>query len=184
MDAKAIIAGQLSAYGYLPDIAGAEAFNKSVKSIIDSREKKRGILVIGNVGCGKTTFARAAAKILFGAQTDYKFVECGVETEMDRWFDSNGSMNELVNGYVVLDDIGSEEVDIEYGKRTDRIGQFMTAYHRIWGKINNPLPLIVTTNLSLEKLAMRYGGRFLDRLTEITVVLNMPGGSKRKMIVV
>lgn len=184
MTEDAIIAGKLTCFGYKPEVAGAEAFNKSVKAILDAQSNHRGILVVGNVGCGKTTFAEAAAKILFGVNSDYKFVECGVRSSMDKLLDPPDRMYELLNEYLVLDDIGSEDVWTNYADKRDRIAELLTEYVRIWQRINNAMPIIITTNLSLEKLAGRYGARLVDRLLGVVCYYEMLGTSKRKMWIV
>lgn len=85
---------------------------------------------------------------------------------------------DALNDTVFIDDIGAEEIIREYGNVVDVIGDFVQRYHyRGKGRF------MATSNLNSQQLNERYGGRVLDRIMEMCVVLRLDGKSKRERII-
>ena len=75
---------------------------------------------------------------------------------------------------VVLDDLGAEKPENDYGVRFERAGEFIANYHtRGKGR------LIISTNLTTAEIDSRYGGRVLSRLKDLCVPLRLTGRDKR-----
>ena len=75
----------------------------------------------------------------------------------------------------------------EYGNKVDLVGAFIDEFYRK-GKSR----IILSTNLHSNRtqehdedgILERYGGRILDRLRDMTIVLPLQGASKRKKEVI
>jgi len=172
----------LKRYGYLPEIAGEEAFSQAVRVIMKAQALNRGVLVNGECGVGKTTFCDAAALILAQGNNVYEFELADPMSAM-KLADSEANMK-AHGGFVKLDDLGSENILNEYGTRRDYVGELICAYHSTWSMAKRRPVMFVSTNLTVPKLLARYAARVVERLMELTVAWTMPGESKRDFEVV
>jgi len=167
------IAQLLEANGWLKSVAGEEDFNKAVKAIVAMYASGRGLFLTGEAGCGKTQLMRAMRKIM--GVDGYHWFYC---KEADDMAALRPSDSDALGGTVFLDDIGAEEIVKEYGNTIDIVGNFVQLYHyRGKGRF------MATTNLNSQLINERYGGRILDRILEMCVVLKFNGESKRQRIV-
>lgn len=149
-------------------------FDRAVRAAVAALSvPKRGIIVSGDYGCGKTSFVKALTG--FG-KIPYLF---DMNDRMAReCLDPNGGYrdgyNELFRHSLIIDDLGAElrkqYGEADYSEARDFICEYFTR-----GKGR----LFITTNLHLTELLDRYGGRFCDRLKEIGIPLPFEGGSKR-----
>ena len=167
------IAALLEANGWMRSVAGDEDFDKAVQAIVTMYASGRGLFLTGEAGCGKTQLLKALQKIM--GLDCYCWFYCKDADDMAALRPSD---SDALNHNVFVDDIGSEEIVREYGNTVDVVGNFIQLYHyRGKGRF------LATTNLNSQAINERYGGRILDRLLEMCVVLKMLGKSKRKRII-
>lgn len=176
----------LESKGWKRSVAGDDDFQRAVKAVVAYvADPSRGIVIIGNVGVGKT----ALASILFGyLRTDKVRIDCSDSGSVDMLVPESdasvngGVYNSEVDEYfkmaVMIDDIGTEQIRSSYTNVLDRVGNFIVRYEaRGTGR------LILTTNKSLEELMKRYGDRVVDRILNKCIVLKLSGESKRNRMV-
>lgn len=129
------------------------------------------MIITGDYGCGKTHFIRCL-------RFPCAFIDLTLSESIDR-IDQHcvGSLADICEGSVVLDDMGAETLRNEYGIKRDVVGEFICRYHsRGKGR------LFITTNLSGNELLDRYGGRVFDRIKQMCVPVHMDGTTKRKWV--
>ena len=161
--------------GYTRTLAGGD-FAKICEACGKAAAEKRGMLLTGGVGCGKTLAIRS----LFPRAKPV----CLTDRVQRGWLcpDSDGSMMREGQS-VILDDLGTETPLNEYGVLIDIAGEFIMRWHTAHAERKMKGRLHVTTNLGGQELCDRYGRRVIDRLMSLVVVVALGGGSKRKMIV-
>ena len=171
--------------GWLEAVAGRADWNRVVSAFVAGMRAvpKRGALLAGAFGCGKTMAVRALyrAEGMDGRGDTYSGLVLACSAAED-WapLDPGGTyMHGL--GWLVLDDMGAEA--LPRADRADAVGERVTAFHRFWsaGKGGG---LAVTTNLTGEQMAARYGGRVMSRLMEMVVPVALEGGDKRRRVTV
>lgn len=167
------IAALLEKFGWLKSVAGDNDFDRAVSAIVAMYASGRGLFLTGDAGCGKTQLLRAMQKIM--GLDNYSWFYCKESSDMDALRPSD---SDALGGTVFIDDIGSEEIVREYGNTVDVVGNFIQLYHyRGKGRF------MATTNLNSQSINDRYGGRILDRILEMCVVLKLNGKSKRQRMV-
>lgn len=136
----------------------------------------KGIIVSGEYGCGKTSFVRAVTGWL---DKPYFF---DMNARLDReMLDPNGgyagSYQDLFSHGVFIDDLGAELRnrfgECDYSEARDFICEYHARY-RGRGR------MFITTNLRMQEILDRYGGRLVDRLKDLCVPLRLYGRSKRE----
>lgn len=159
--------------GWHKSVAGEEDFDKAVKAIVAMYASGRGLFLTGEAGCGKTHLMSTLKRIM--GLDGYSWYYCKESEDMAAL---RGADCDALHGTILLDDLGAEEIVREYGNTVDIVGDFVQRYHyRGKGRF------IATTNLNSTQINERYGGRILDRILEMCVVLKFNGKSKRERIV-
>lgn len=128
----------------------------------------RGLLCYGNCGRGKSLICWKIIPLLINHYCR-KIVSCYDAQQMNADIDSVKA-----NHLIYIDDIGLENVSIKYGEKRLAFSEIVDEAEKR-GKL-----LIVTTNLSLDELAQKYGERTMDRLVAITKRVKFIGESLRK----
>lgn len=135
------------------------------------QNKGRGLLLIGPTGRGKSVLCRDIIPQILNtiAQSDI----CTV-----------ASAYTLASGFeippcqfLVIDDIGIEDLYSEFGTRRDRVAECVDYCER------QNIVLIVTTNLTIDKLRNVYGERTLDRLRALCDLVLLTGPSFRSGVI-
>lgn len=138
---------------------------------------KKGLYLYGQTGVGKTHIAYAIAS--FFNENKYKtwFLNTG---EMLRQMREEFEKTEFIepiyeqlidfNGLLFLDDIGAE-------KMTDWVRE--TFYLILNNKYENMIPVIFTSNYSLDELAEKVGDRVVSRIMGICDILKLEGNDRR-----
>lgn len=150
-----------------------------------------GLLLIGNVGTGKTHLACAILNSVIDGMpikinTEYEMYNPSKTKSPFVFVTANDMCLNLANVYndgldvmdrykkcklLIIDDLGSE-------KQTERSKeQFESIINYRYGEY---LPIIITTNLTLQSVKAKYGDRIADRLKEICEIAQLVGESNRK----
>lgn len=130
----------------------------------------RGLLLMGNCGRGKTFIARNVIPRIYEGMA-------GKIVNFFRIVDiTTGEKIEEVKRcrFAVLDDVGTEQVLNEYGSKRLVFDELLD-----WSEYSGNI-LIITTNLTGEQLASRYGERVMERLRSTTKRVLMQGESLRQ----
>lgn len=154
-------------FTFKDDEATAEHLNKAAKWITGSY--KPGLLLYGSVGNGKTTLIRAIRRLI-GLLYDsaYSNERKGIVTVSALELaniakEENGRFERIQKSELLaIDDVGVEPSIIKVWG--NEISPFVdTIYYRY----NRQLFTLMTSNLSEEQLAEKYGERIADRFTEM-----------------
>ena len=127
----------------------------------------RGLLCSGNCGPRKPIICGKELPLVINHCCG-KVVSCFDAQQMNADIDN-------VKRYhlIYVDDIGTESVSVKYGERRMTFPELVDEAEKR-GKL-----LLLTTNLSIDEIAEKYGLRTLDRLKEITKTVRFAGQSLR-----
>lgn len=163
------------------NLGSEKIFEIGKKYSMGFKEMKKqgvGLLIYGNPGNGKTYVSSCIANTLMNNLTPVIIVS--INALLDRikqTFSSWGKEGEetilrsLSNAdLLVIDDLGTEQ-DTDWSRTK--------IYNIIDSRYRNGLPLIVTTNISLEDLKEKYHVRTYDRLIEMCTPVRNEGKSIR-----
>lgn len=128
----------------------------------------KGLLCYGNCGRGKSLICWKIIPLLIH-HYHRKIVSCYDSQQM------NADIDEVKSKHIIyIDDVGTENVSVKYGEKRLAFSEIVDEAEKR-GKL-----LILTTNLSLDELAQKYGERTMDRLVAITKRVKFIGKSLRK----
>ena len=153
-----------------------ELGRKYVKEWADMRRNNIGLILMGNVGTGKSYCAAAIANALCELDIPVKFINL-VEVLND--LQSNPDRNEYIRtltnfSLLIIDDFGIQRQS-EYAMEQ--------VFNVIDNRIRSGKPMIVTTNLSLEDLKMPDDvprKRIYDRILSVCQPILFEGESMRQ----
>lgn len=146
-------------------LGGRKAEHQDILEAVENwmASGKPGLLLMGNVGTGKTTIASALARAWADYLTIARVFRCDFVSEQIKEDESYVYEVSGNRGLVVLDDFGTESK--VYGE--ERIPSIF--YRRFEGG----LPTVITTNLTSDQIREKYGERIADRLrTYSKIVMN------------
>lgn len=147
---------------------------------------RKGIMLYGDVGCGKTSLMRFLAT---NQVQSYKMVSCA-EIALD--YASKGS--DMIKPYFhhskdvssgakkmflqnrsgyCFDDFGTETIAANFGNKVDVMGAIINAWYNS-GDYNS---IHLTTNLTGEDINESYGSRIASRVREMFNVICFPDGA-------
>lgn len=140
------------------------------------RQDGTGLLVYGDVGCGKSFMAACIANELIDRGTPCMMTNFSrIVNQLQETFDGRQKYIDNLNGFdlLVIDDLAAER-DSDYMNE-----QIMTV---IDSRYRSGLPLIVTTNLTAAEMADNQDvrkRRIYSRLKEMCIPLKMEGEDRR-----
>ena len=158
-------------------------FNKTILTE-NKADLNKGLLLIGGFGCGKTSIMKAyhdiGMRILEKTNDKFMYFRMvsanGIVREyesIEAPADKDTFFNRYIKGKVYFDDFGTESMASNFGKRNLMKDILEERYLK-----GNPCHL--TTNLSLEEIEQKYGGRVYDRMKEMFNVIVLKGRSFRE----
>lgn len=130
------------------------------------QSKKRWLLLIGGVGVGKTTLVKAMAWVYNTATSSQadkmRILNAATLAEYYRADNADEIINIRKKVKILVDDIGTEPESLNvYGNTVYPFVDLITH------KYDDPAAvLLMTTNLTSDEIASRYGERVLDRIVE------------------
>lgn len=133
-----------------------------------SDNKGRGLFLHGDCGLGKSFISRIVipAIVLKYQHKVFKVYDIGK---------MNGKLEDALDyPFIVLDDIGTEEVLNDYGNKKYAFAELIDKAEK------NGNILIITTNLTPDKLTEKYGERVLERIISTTKRIEFKGKTFRK----
>lgn len=117
-------------------------------------EGRESLLLMGNVGTGKSTIAAAVCRCWSDYLTTAKFCQCDIIADRIRQDESLKYEISYHKGLLVLDDLGTEAK--VFG---EEVMPFI-----IYRRYERKLPTVITTNYDSNRILERYGERIADRL--------------------
>ncbi|MBE6837628.1 MAG: DNA replication protein DnaC [Ruminococcus sp.] len=155
-----------------------EVFNFCFEYANNFSNESPSLILNGNTGLGKTFLSSAIAKKV--TEKGYSVVFDSVSNilrciENERFGRSNGdTMSVVLNAdLVILDDLGSECINSFSGS---------ILYEIINGRMNQNLPVIVSTNFSNNELDSKYNERIISRISSFLPV-HFEGKDIRQIII-
>lgn len=156
-----------------------KAAKEYVKNFPKMKKENQGMLIHGRPGNGKTYFAASIANELLSKLTPVICIGAIGLTERisqskKTWGDEGifTILNALDNAdLLIIDDLGTEEDN----KWTRAI-----IYQIIEKRNNSRLPLVITTNMSINKIVERYDYRTYSRLKEMCFFIENTGKDIRE----
>jgi DNA replication protein DnaC len=140
---------------------------------------RKGVLMMGHVGTGKTIMLKVAARIIGCEYHDITSLSALYATYGDSafWGVIRPDRTDPSSDDLIIDDFGSEAEVRRYGNVLPIVDMIYARYDD-WN--NYGRRLWMATNLTGAELSARYGERVMDRLKEMCVVVSAPGDSMRK----
>lgn len=186
------IESYLEAKGWTRKIAGNADFDAALRAIKLADEERKGLLISGVFGVGKTRLAELIARAFaefYGF--NYRKIELGNPQDVEKLDPDWGELwsEDLHEEVVLLDDIGAETATNDYGIITEPVARFLTVRHNrlvtaaaragiLDGR--SPFPMVFgTTNLNAVKFDDRYSGRVSSRNKDLFIPLPLTGKDKR-----
>lgn len=166
---------QLLAY-FLQDKQTMELFNLC---------SRKGILLSGPVGCGKTSLITLIRNLLpvaqrFGIKScreiTFDFIREGYE--VIQRYSTNAYNNNHAPYPICFDDLGAENTLKYYGNECNVMGEILLSRYDHF--INNNMITNATTNLSASELESYYGNRVRSRMREMFNLIAFDSEAKDK----
>ena len=138
---------------------------------------KKGILLSGPVGCGKTSLMKLiryitphyqAYEMIPTRNVTFAFNYIGYST-IEQYGDSR---------FYCFDDLGVEPTGRFFGKDCNVMGEVILSRYELF--INHRVKTHGTTNLNAQELEERYGNRVRSRMRELFNLIGFDKGSKDK----
>lgn len=151
---------------------------------------KKGLMIRGNVGVGKTMLMRSILDFFFSTYNirpfvlksctnlNVEFMKNGSETvEKNTWKSFSYSHNKPVS--VCFDDLGVEMVNSShYSNKINLMQMILLGRYELF--IENGMKTFITTNLIGDDIEERYGYRVRSRLREMCNDIPYKGEDRRK----
>lgn len=143
-----------------------------------SKGLRRGLLLTGGNGSGKTSFFKAAFPKLWNVSAStiaLRVKDEGISETVDTF--GRPQLGEYFGGShpesfdMLIDDVGAEPIINDYGTKLQVIGEVISERYTLWQNIGSITS--ITTNLSGTKFAEIYGARIFSRVMEMCVPVSL-----------
>ena len=148
----------ITEYKHLPE------YDDVVSWLADTKGK--GLFLIGNCGRGKSVILTGVLPLIFNAKKG-KILKPIASRKLHQ-------VTEYKSPFIVIDDIGTEEIVNDYGTKIDAVE------NAIFEAEDDLKMLLLTSNLDAKSIKERYGERIYDRIKRLCKVVFMRGESLRK----
>jgi len=148
----------ITEYKYLDE------YNHIISWLSDTKGK--GLFLIGNCGRGKSVIITGVLPLIFNAKKG-KILKPIAARKLHK-------ITEYPTPFIVIDDIGTEEIINDYGTKIDAVE------NAIFEAEDDLKLLLLTSNLDASSIKERYGERIYDRIKRLCKVVFMTGESLRK----
>jgi len=136
------------------------------------------LFITGKSGTGKTVFAAGIAKECIKNKKDFKWISYSdFIMELQSMFKKEGESpfdkaQEISNyeGVLIIDDLGAE-------KATDFVRQI--TYNIVNEREQRMLPLVITSNFTLEEIAIQIDSRISSRIAGMCKTIKLTGRDRR-----
>tara|TARA_R110002167_G_scaffold73711_2_gene206457 strand:+ start:1923 stop:2501 length:579 start_codon:yes stop_codon:yes gene_type:complete len=145
-------------YNHLPE------YDEVIKWMSDTEGK--GLFLLGNCGRGKSIIITGVLPLIFNAKIG-KILKPIPARKLH-------TVIEYKSPFIVIDDIGTEEIINDYGTKIDAVE------NAIFEAEDDLKLLLLTSNLDASAIKQRYGDRIYDRIRRLCKVVFMRGDSLRK----
>jgi DNA replication protein DnaC len=145
-------------YNHLPE------YDEVIKWLSDTEGK--GLFLLGNCGRGKSIIITGVLPLIFNAKIG-KILKPIAARKLH-------TVTEYKSPFIVIDDIGTEEIINDYGTKIDAVES------AIFEAEDDLKMLLLTSNLDASSIKERYGERIYDRIKRLCKVVFMKGESLRK----
>lgn len=152
--------------------------------MVNNFSLKKGILLIGNTGSGKTILMESFQKMKFinncfrtdycsDLPDDYKLKRQDLLKKTTSYYKSDGTFNN-----VYYDDLGDEEIVNDYGSYVEVMDKIIVRRNRMW--VFKNVKSHLSTNLPLSEIKKRYGDRVYGRLIQQSNIIYLGADEKSK----
>tara|TARA_R100000963_G_C4643605_1_gene107389 strand:+ start:1797 stop:2375 length:579 start_codon:yes stop_codon:yes gene_type:complete len=141
-----------------------DEYNHIISWLSDTKGK--GLFLIGNCGRGKSVIITGVLPLIFNAKKG-KILKPIAARKLHK-------ITEYPSPFIVIDDIGTEEIINDYGTKIDAVE------NAIFEAEDDLKLLLLTSNLDAKAIKHRYGERIYDRIKRLCKVVFMTGDSLRK----
>lgn len=174
-----ICVAEIKSRGMAPDKKVLATYCRMVARWLTDRTTKPSLILSGNTGTGKTTIALAVNRLFNIIEFYSKCFISSTNLSDNFIYNPGDSERKFCQGnccsWLILDDVGEEPTDIkEYGNVKSPVIRVVAE------RYSRQLPMLITTNLSYEKMAEKYGCRTVDRLKEVAEWVPFNGSSFRQ----
>jgi DNA replication protein DnaC len=158
IEAFKLVDKTIKEYQHLPE------YDEVVRWLSDTEGK--GLFLIGNCGRGKSVILTGVIPLIFNAKKG-KILKPIPARKLH-------TITEYKTPFIVVDDIGTEEIVNDYGTKIDAVE------NAIFEAEDDLKLLLLTSNLDASAIKQRYGDRIYDRIRRLCKVVFMKGDSLRK----
>lgn len=148
---------------------------------------KKGLMMWGDVGCGKTSLMKflrvnqvQSYRVIPCSDIALDFVRDGVDG-LQKYCNylvdcSSAARIEFLQPHcgICFDDLGTETISANYGNKVDVMGVILNSWYNK-GRFNH---IHVTTNLTADQMKESYGERIVSRMHEMFNIISFPEGAK------
>lgn len=150
---------------FVPTYQHIKEYDEVIKWL--SNNEGKGLFMYGTRGRGKTIIAKYVIPALLLAYHSKVVNYYDIQ-------DFKTKYDEIITKKIIaLDDIGTEEVIVNYGNRVEPFSEIMDIVEK------KSKMIIITSNITEKQLIERYGMRILDRLKATTTRVLFTGESFR-----
>jgi hypothetical protein len=145
---------------------------------------KKGLLLSGPIGCGKTTLMTLVAcffpperqyQVKSAREVSFEYEKEGYETIAKYSKINPGKPNTII---WCFDDLGIEQPQKYYGNECNVLAEILLSRYELF--VSRGIPTHVTTNLSASELEDKYGNRIRSRMREMFNLVAFDKNSRDK----